>query len=77
MLTKFVMKVDTIDDAEAICRKMNIGAFNSVGITDFKLINELIQQRQCKYWWVANHIFDEVGGIIDTEGYSIYERMPI
>lgn len=56
---------------------MNIGAFNSVGITDFKYINALINARQCRYFVWCNYVFDEVGGLIETNGYTVYERIVV
>lgn len=72
-----IITVETIDEAESICRKMNVDAFNSVGITDFTVINKLISDKQCCYHWWANHIFDDVGGIVETQGYTVYKRIVV
>lgn len=72
-----IVTFETIEEAEAKCRKMNIGAFNSVGITDFKYINVLINARQCRYFVRCNYVFDEVGGLIETNGYTVYERIVV
>lgn len=74
---KDVATFETIEEAQDKCRKLNIGAFNSVGITDFKCINGLINARQCRYFVRCNHMFDEVGGLMETNGYTVYERIVV
>lgn len=72
-----VVTFETIEEAEGKCRNMNISAFNSVRITDFKYIDALINARQCRYFVRCNHVFDEVGGVMETNGYTVFERIVV
>lgn len=72
-----IVTFEAIEDARDKCRQMNRDAFNSVGITDFKYINTLVSASQCRYFVRCNHVFDDVGGLIETNGYTVYERIVV
>lgn len=69
-----LMTVESMDRAEAIVRRLVRNDMLSIGITNWTYVNMAIRDRQHRYIIHARYDFDDVGNVIDCDGYEIWEK---
>lgn len=63
-----------IDQANDYIRHLVKEDCNRIGITDWKIINEIIRTNNHQYRAISHDEFDDVGNLIERHGYSVCLR---
>lgn len=74
-MSKGVLRIcDNLEEANGYIRKIVAEDCNSIGIKDWKIINEILRTKNHKYDFYADYEFDEAGGVIGCDGYVVYVK---
>lgn len=72
-MRRLVKKFETMEEANAYVRSKIRSALLSVGVTDWKIVNEIIRDKKHGYMISQDLKFDEVGGVDEYGLYRVYK----